>query len=90
MSSLESRERPVTEQLTLLPFGPLSEVISTTATVTVGLPITGAALREAVLDAYPELRERTFRLAVDKRIPGDEAIITEAREIALLPPFAGG
>ena len=49
-----------------------------------------AEVRELLLSAHPVLKEHTFRIAVDARLPGEEVVITEAEEIALLPPFAGG
>jgi molybdopterin converting factor small subunit len=39
---------------------------------------------------YPGLDGETFRVAVDGRMCGDTDRIETAREIALLPPFAGG
>lgn len=90
MSASKSQERRNRVEPRLLPFGPLTEIVPSTATVRIELPLTGATLRQEILSAYPELRERRFRVAVDRRLAGDEGMITEAGEIALLPPFAGG
>lgn len=43
---------------------------------------------EQIKHAYPELENMTFRVAVDKRL--DAVITNETKEIAVLPPFAGG
>lgn len=43
---------------------------------------------EQIKHAYPELENMTFQVAVDKRLDG--LISNETKEIAILPPFAGG
>lgn len=43
---------------------------------------------EQIKQAYPELESMTFQVAVDKRLDG--LISDETKEIAILPPFAGG
>lgn len=90
MSTRDVGESSVGRRVRILPFGPLSEEFPPEAGVELTLPLPAAALRESLVEAFPVLKEHTFRIAVDKRIPREETVITEAREIALLPPFAGG
>ena len=40
--------------------------------------------------SYPELSEKTFVVAVDKKIIHGNLSLTPGAEIALLPPFSGG
>lgn len=90
MSFSDERPSPTTLLIRVKPFGPLSERIPADATVELPLPLPAAAIREELVAAYPVLGEQPFRIAVDARLPAEAAIITEAEEIALLPPFAGG
>lgn len=39
---------------------------------------------------YPELKEMTFQVAIDQVLKNEIKITDEIKEIALLPPFAGG
>lgn len=43
---------------------------------------------EVFKNLYPPLRELTFQVAVNKKLNGE--ISVDTKEIALLPPFAGG
>ena len=90
MSHLEERTSPTTTLVPVRPFGPLSERMPVDATIELQLPLPAAAIRERLIAAYPKLGEQRFRIAVDARLPAEESVITEAEEIALLPPFAGG
>jgi|AACY02.16.fsa_nt_gi Molybdopterin converting factor, small subunit len=90
MSTREMEEAPTGIEVKILPFGPLSEVISPESSLELSLPLPAAALRESLVAEFPALKEHTFRIAVDKRMPREETVITDAEEIALLPPFAGG
>ena len=90
MSTREREEFAAGIEVKVLPFGPLSEVISPESSLELALPLPAAALRESLVTRFPVLKEHTFRIAVDKRMPREETVITDAEEIALLPPFAGG
>ncbi len=46
-------------------------------------------LREALIKKYNELSQKDFQVAQDQELVGNEIEIS-AKEIALLPPFAGG
>lgn len=46
-------------------------------------------IKELVLDKYPDLRNKDFRMAQNHELVSDATMIT-GQEIAILPPFAGG
>ena len=52
--------------------------------------LTVEKLRTQIWDKYPAMREKKFKIAVNKHISEDSLSIPEQAEIALLPPFAGG
>ncbi len=43
-----------------------------------------------MLDKYPAMRDKKFKIAVNQKISEDFVLIETPAEIALLPPFAGG
>ena len=47
-------------------------------------------LTQALLEKYPILRDRKFRIAVNKQMANTQTPILPGAEVALLPPFAGG
>lgn len=51
---------------------------------------TVAGLRSALFAAYPGLMDKTFRIAVNHAIVGEDAAVLPGAEIALMPPFSGG
>jgi molybdopterin converting factor small subunit len=72
-------------------FGPLSDAAGTDrASFSPAVPLSVGELRSRLIAVYPGLDGETFRVAVDGRMCGDTDRIETAREIALLPPFAGG
>ena len=52
--------------------------------------LTVGKFRSQILERYPALKEKKFKIAVNKQISDDLLLISESAEIALLPPFAGG
>ena len=52
--------------------------------------LTVGEFRSQILERYPALKEKKFKIAVNKQISDDLLLISESAEIALLPPFAGG
>ena len=52
--------------------------------------LTVGKFRQQILDKYPAMREKKFKVAVNQKIAGDLEPIDSQAEIALLPPFAGG
>ena len=47
-------------------------------------------LREQILDKYPALRDRKFKIAVNQQMVEETLLLPPLAEVALLPPFAGG
>ncbi|MCF2496482.1 MULTISPECIES: MoaD/ThiS family protein [Dyadobacter] len=52
--------------------------------------LTVGDFRNQIIERYPAMREKKFKIAVDQKIAQDYVSIDNASEIALLPPFAGG
>ncbi|SEL13414.1 MoaD/ThiS family protein [Parapedobacter koreensis] len=75
--------------LSLQFFGRLMDL---TGCSTVSVPMVGDTdeLRQRLFEQYPALREATYVVAVDRKIVRQNTPLTEAAEIALLPPFSGG
>jgi molybdopterin synthase sulfur carrier subunit len=46
-------------------------------------------LIEYLISKYPDLKNKDFKVAQNKELVSDKAII-KGQEIALLPPFSGG
>lgn len=74
----------------VVPFGPLTDQLVAPGEMELELPLPVAEIRAVVTDRWPQLKGRAFRLAVDKQLLEEAAVVTEAQELALLPPFAGG
>ena len=49
---------------------------------------TSSTSKDIFIELYPQLKGISFQIAVDKALNKDVTI--ESKEIALLPPFAGG
>lgn len=47
-------------------------------------------LKAALEQRFPELKGKTYAIAVDKKIATGTVALTPGSEIALLPPFSGG
>lgn len=71
-------------------FGKLSDIVPADAWLQIAFPVSVGALREAFVLAFPEFAAVPVRFAVDGTLVGDDVLVTEAREIALFPPFSGG
>ena len=52
--------------------------------------LTVGQFRAQMLDKYPAMRDKEFKIAVNQKISEDFVLIETPAEIALLPPFAGG
>jgi sulfur-carrier protein len=48
------------------------------------------SLRHSILSEFPSLKNRTYRIALNKQIVSENSEIKAGDEIAFLPPFAGG
>lgn len=75
--------------LKILIFGQLTDIIQSSE---IDLPAVADtdALREALLEKYPELARVKFALAVDKQMVTENTVIPPGSVLALLPPFSGG
>lgn len=72
-------------------FGLLSEAIGQEETrLTLKENCTIQELRNTLLDAFPVLEGKEFKVAVNKNIATEKTVILPEDELALLPPFAGG
>jgi len=72
-------------------FGLLAEAMNKEATiVTLKENCTVQELKSTLLSIYPALKGKEFKVAVNKNIVTEKAIILPTDELALLPPFAGG
>jgi molybdopterin converting factor small subunit len=71
-------------------FGKLSDIVPADAWLQIAFPVSVGALREAFVQAFPEIGAVPIRFAVDGTLVGDDVLVTEASEIALFPPFSGG
>lgn len=48
-----------------------------------------AGLKEILLSKYPDFKNKDFRIAQNQDLVTDTTLLT-GKEIAILPPFAGG
>jgi len=80
--------------LDVLLFGPLASRAGTgQITLSVeGFPLSCAALRASLARAHPELAESLplHRFAVNARFVGDEDVVREGDEVALIGMVSGG
>ena len=47
-------------------------------------------LLKNIKEQYPELKNKTFQIAINQQIINTNTTLNDGDEIALLPPFAGG
>ena len=52
--------------------------------------ITVGQFRTRIGERYPGMRDKKFKVAVNKQIADDFMVMNNQAEVALLPPFAGG
>jgi molybdopterin synthase sulfur carrier subunit len=74
---------------TILFFGALTETTSTEKTEFQNISDT-ETLKQQLLHHYPSLKNKTYRIAVNKILITENQLLNEGDTIALLPPFAGG
>ncbi|HEY4798396.1 MAG TPA: MoaD/ThiS family protein [Bacteroidia bacterium] len=70
-------------------FGLLAEVAKISELVLPGVKDTDA-MREKIISDFPELKNQSFVVAVNKKVITGNQLLDQGDEIALLPPFAGG
>jgi len=75
--------------ITIKYFGQIAEI---TQLEEESLEVLGTRISELILvlhQKYPELKNKNFKIAQHQQLVSTETILT-GKEIALLPPFAGG
>jgi molybdopterin converting factor small subunit len=77
------------DRIRLKAFGMLAEKMGTDS-LEIENPGSSEVLKQQLLAQFPELKDMTFRMAVDRKIIQAETDISAGQEIALLPPFSGG
>jgi molybdopterin converting factor small subunit len=73
----------------IMVFGQLAEITGS-STMSIEKVDDTEALQETLYKLYPSLKQKTFLIAVDKKIINEKSKISNNAEIALLPPFSGG
>lgn len=70
-------------------FGRLTDIVGTSS---LQWPATANTdeLKATLEEHFPELKGKTYAIAVDKKIAAGTVPLSPASEIALLPPFSGG
>lgn len=74
---------------TILFFGMLAEVTGTDKVEVENLSDTDTLI-DYLIKKYPLLKNKTYRIAVNKKLITGKEALNEGDTIALLPPFAGG
>jgi molybdopterin synthase sulfur carrier subunit len=70
-------------------FGQLTE-ISGSNSIAIPFIKNTDELRQYLFDRYPSLQAAPFLIAVDREIINENIDLAGKKEIALLPPYAGG
>lgn len=73
----------------IIPFGPLTDIISKTELDIDGVTSVGQ-LRKHLVHVYPCLEGMSFSLAVNNTLSGEDGPVSREDTISLLPPFSGG
>lgn len=77
--------------INILYFGMLAEISGQAKEALPGKEnMTVSDLKKLLIEKYPQMGEKKFKVAVNQKIGDDAVIIPLSAEIALLPPFAGG
>lgn len=72
-------------------FGMLAEIAGMSDEIwTADRAMTVGNFRSQIMEKYPAMRDKKFKIAVNQKISEDFVPIEIPAEIALLPPFAGG
>ena len=76
-------------EISVLFFGELAEVARANKIAVQNIEDT-ISLTEWMIEKYPALKNRTYRMAVNKEVISGNRNLNNGDEIALLPPYAGG
>ena len=76
-------------QLTIYIFGQLTDVLGSDS-IAFPMVSNSTELKLQLEMAYPSLKGKTYKIAVNKKFDLGEQPISVGDEIALMPPFSGG
>lgn len=76
-------------EIIVLFFGELAEVAGANKMAVQNTSDT-QSLTEWMEEKYPALKNRTYRVAVNKEVISEKRNLNHGDEVALLPPYAGG
>ncbi|HTA62374.1 MAG TPA: MoaD/ThiS family protein [Bacteroidia bacterium] len=76
-------------EISILFFGELVEVAGANKIAVQNMSDT-QSLTEWMVEKYPALKNRTYRVAVNKEVISEKRNLNNGDEIAFLPPYAGG
>ncbi|MFI5140807.1 MAG: MoaD/ThiS family protein [Bacteroidia bacterium] len=76
-------------EINVLFFGELAEVAGANKMAVQNMEDT-TSLTKWMLEKYPVLKNRTYRVAVNKEVINEKRNLNNGDEVALLPPYAGG
>ncbi|MBT8265989.1 MAG: MoaD/ThiS family protein [Bacteroidia bacterium] len=76
-------------ELTIKYFGMISELTSCEEEKILFEQTTISELLKDLFKKYPDLKNKDFRIAQDRKLVSLDSLIS-GQELALLPPFAGG
>jgi len=79
-------------EIEVLAFGIVKDIFgSGSIKVVVDVNATAGALRRAMADKYPRLKQlASFMIAVDNEYADNDRILKPGEEIAIIPPVSGG
>jgi molybdopterin converting factor small subunit len=76
-------------EISVLFFGQLADITGTSCIRLSGVKDT-ETLDRLLRERYPLLEQRSYRIAVNRRMTAEKMALEENAEVALLPPFSGG
>ncbi len=76
-------------EVSILFFGDLATIVDAKKIVLQNMEDT-ISMNEYILEQYPSLKNKTYRIAVNRELVIERRELKDGDEIALLPPFAGG
>ncbi|REJ81008.1 MAG: MoaD/ThiS family protein [Bacteroidetes bacterium] len=70
-------------------YGKIAEITGTQVD-NIKIPSDTEMLRNLLLEKFPELKNHSFLLAVNRNIVNEKKALSGDEEIAIMPPFSGG
>jgi sulfur-carrier protein len=75
--------------ITIKVFGQLEDITQANEIAVEAVDNTEALL-QLLFEKYPALKEKKFKVAINKKMTEEKTMLQSNDEIALLPPFSGG